>query len=78
MFDLRGHEFVAFFAQLTASTDQAFFDVVTDSEAFGLTMTFRASCVVSGAPCTSPTATLIKGHSFLLHRSTLSRMPAWT
>jgi pimeloyl-ACP methyl ester carboxylesterase len=34
MFDLRGPEFVAFFAQLTAATDQAFFDVVTNPDAF--------------------------------------------
>jgi hypothetical protein len=30
MLDLRGPAFVAFFARLTASTDPAFFDVVTD------------------------------------------------
>jgi pimeloyl-ACP methyl ester carboxylesterase len=34
MFDLRGPEFVAFFARLTASTDPSFFDVVTDPDRF--------------------------------------------
>ncbi len=34
MFDLRGPEFVAFFARLTASTDPAFFDVVTSPDRF--------------------------------------------
>lgn len=34
MFDLQGPEFVAFFARLTASTDPAFFDVVTNPDAF--------------------------------------------
>jgi pimeloyl-ACP methyl ester carboxylesterase len=34
MFDRQGPEFVAFFARLTASTDPAFFDVVTNPEAF--------------------------------------------
>ncbi|MFN0089295.1 MAG: alpha/beta fold hydrolase [Acidimicrobiales bacterium] len=34
MFELRGPAFVAFFALLTASTDPAFFDVVTNPERF--------------------------------------------
>lgn len=34
MFDLRGPAFVSFFARLTASTDPAFFDVVTDPARF--------------------------------------------
>lgn len=34
MFDHQGPEFVAFFARLTASTDPAFFDVVTNPDTF--------------------------------------------
>jgi pimeloyl-ACP methyl ester carboxylesterase len=49
MFDLRGPQFVAFFARLTASTDPAFFDVVTDPEAFWTDD--EVSAVVRGLRC---------------------------
>ena len=49
MFDVRGPEFVAFFAQLTVSTDHAFFEVVTNPDRFW--SDDDVSSVVSGVRC---------------------------
>ena len=49
MFDLRGPEFVAFFARLTASTDPAFFDVVTNPDRFWTDS--EVAAVVQGLRC---------------------------
>jgi pimeloyl-ACP methyl ester carboxylesterase len=49
MFDRHGPEFVAFFARLTASTDHAFFDVVTNPDSFWTDN--DVSSVVRGLRC---------------------------
>jgi pimeloyl-ACP methyl ester carboxylesterase len=49
MFDLRGPEFVAFFARLTAATDHAFFDVVTNPDRFWTD--HEVSSVLRGLRC---------------------------
>lgn len=49
MFDLRGPEFVAFFARLTGSTDPAFFDVVTNPDRYWTDN--QVTAVVRGIRC---------------------------